>query len=119
MPVVADFAGPTGIRAVANYLKDHHATVTAFYTSNVENYLFREVGAADRFYANVRALPLDSTTTFIRPRIGSPPRIPVGADYRESVASFVNAELCPAIPFLRAHAEGRVRTSGDATSCRH
>ena len=51
-------------------------TVTAFYLSNVEQYLFREIGEADRFYGNVAALPTDSTSMFIRsvPRMGGSSR---------------------------------------------
>jgi len=48
-------------------------TVTAFYVSNVEQYLFRDTGqAAERFYGNLTALPLDSTSSFIRsvPQMG-------------------------------------------------
>src|SRR5215831_3494377 len=66
VPVVGDFAGPKAIRAVAEYLQQRHATVTTFYLSNVEQYLFRSTGAAQRFYENVQALPIDSTSTFIR-----------------------------------------------------
>jgi hypothetical protein len=65
VPVVADFAGPTGIRAVGDYLKQHNLTVQAFYLSNVEQYLFQN-SVADQFYRNVATLPLDSTSTFIR-----------------------------------------------------
>src|SRR5215467_1492277 len=66
VPVVGDFAGPKAIRAVAEYLQQRHATVTTFYLSNVEQYLFRSAGAVERFYENVQALPIDSTSTFIR-----------------------------------------------------
>jgi hypothetical protein len=66
IPVVGDFAGPTAIRAVGEYVKQRHATVTAFYLSNVEQYLFRGAGDAERFYHNVEALPIDSTSAFIR-----------------------------------------------------
>jgi hypothetical protein len=65
VPVVADFAGTTGIRAVADLLKQRGLTVQAFYLSNVEQYLFQN-GVADQFYQNVATLPLDSTSTFIR-----------------------------------------------------
>ena len=40
--------------------------MTTFYLSNVEQYLFRSPGAVERFYENVQALPIDSTSTFIR-----------------------------------------------------
>ena len=66
IPVVGDFAGPKAIRGVGEYLKQRHATVSAFYLSNVEQYLFRGVGDADRFYSNVETLPVDSTSMFIR-----------------------------------------------------
>jgi hypothetical protein len=66
IPVVGDFAGPKAIRGVGEYLKQRHATVSAFYLSNVEQYLFRGVDDADRFYRNVETLPVDSTSTFIR-----------------------------------------------------
>jgi hypothetical protein len=42
--------------------------VTAFYLSNVEQYLFMGENWK-KFYANVAALPLDSKSVFIRPLI--------------------------------------------------
>jgi hypothetical protein len=74
VPVVADFGGPLAIRAVGDYLKQHDATVTAFYTSNVEQYLFMGSDSDRNFYGSVETLPLDSTATFIRavPPAGNP-----------------------------------------------
>jgi hypothetical protein len=66
VPVVGDFAGPKAIRAVADYLKNHRAVVSAFYTSNVEQYLFQQGDDWSRYYKNVSALPIDSTSAFIR-----------------------------------------------------
>ena len=65
VPFVGDFAGPKALRAEAKYLKEHGATVSAFYLSNVEQYLYQD-GIWDSFCANVAALPLDDTSTFIR-----------------------------------------------------
>lgn len=65
VPVVGDFAGPKAIRAVGEYLRQRSMKVSAFYLSNVEQYLFQN-GVADKFYENVGTLPLDSTSTFIR-----------------------------------------------------
>jgi hypothetical protein len=65
VPVVGNFGGPKAIRAVAKYVKDHAAVVSAFYLSNVEMYLYQqELWTA--FCRNVAALPLDDTSTFIR-----------------------------------------------------
>jgi hypothetical protein len=65
VPVVGDFAGSKAIRSVGKYLKDHDAVVGAFYTSNVEQYLFQD-DVWDRYYRNVATLPLDRGSTFIR-----------------------------------------------------
>jgi hypothetical protein len=74
VPVVGNFAGPKALRAVGKYLEARGALVGAFYVSNVEQYLGRD-GALDEFCANVAALPLDDSSTFIRSeRGGFPPR---------------------------------------------
>jgi len=65
VPLVGDFAGPRAIRAVGQYLKDHDTSVTAFYVSNVEQYLTPAV-KLQSFYANVATLPLSPASTFIR-----------------------------------------------------
>src|SRR5205814_2337742 len=65
VPLVGDFGGPKAIRTIGQYLKDHDAKVTAFYLSNVEQYLFQD-SSWRRFYANVATLPMDSTSQFIR-----------------------------------------------------
>jgi hypothetical protein len=66
VPLVGDFAGDKALRAVARYLKDRDATVSVFYTSNVEQYLFQQGDDWSKFYTNVSMLPVDSTSSFIR-----------------------------------------------------
>lgn len=80
VPVVGDFAGPKAIRAVGEYLRKQNLTVTAFYLSNVEQYLFRSPDAPERFYSSVASLPLDNSSTFIRsvPRTGFGPSVIFG-----------------------------------------
>ena len=56
IPVVGDFAGPKTLKAIAGYLRDHSYSVSVFYTSNVEMYLFQS-GSFDAFVRNVEALP--------------------------------------------------------------
>ncbi|HET7631758.1 MAG TPA: hypothetical protein VFK16_05500 [Gemmatimonadaceae bacterium] len=70
VPVVGDFAGSKALRAVGDYVREHGARVSLFYTSNVEQYLFRNPEAWRRFYANVAALPLDPGSLFIRAVFG-------------------------------------------------
>jgi hypothetical protein len=66
VPLVGDFAGTKAIRAVAKYLTDHGATVSTFYTSNVEQYLFQQADDWRHYYSNVATLPLDASSTFLR-----------------------------------------------------
>jgi hypothetical protein len=65
IPVVGDFGGPLAIRRIGDYLRAHGATVSAFYLSNVEQYLDQD-GKAVAFCRSVATLPLDSWSTFIR-----------------------------------------------------
>jgi hypothetical protein len=69
VPVVGNFAGPKAIRAIGRYLKAHNAVVSAFYLSNVEQYLVQD-GIWNNFCQNVATLPLDSSSTFIRSQNG-------------------------------------------------
>ena len=65
VPVVGDFAGPKALRSVGRYIRDHGAVVSAYYVSNVEQYLFQD-GLFDEFARNVATLPVDDKTVFIR-----------------------------------------------------
>jgi len=65
VPVVGDFAGPRALRAVGQYLRARHALVSAFYVSNVEEYL-QQNGVWTAFCQNVASLPIDDATRFIR-----------------------------------------------------
>jgi len=65
VPVVGNFAGPKALRAIGGYLKSSGSTVSVFYTSNVERYLFQD-GIWTDFMTNVAALPLGDESTFIR-----------------------------------------------------
>jgi hypothetical protein len=65
IPVVGDFSGRKALSEVADYLKQKGYTVSAFYTSNVEQYLFAN-GAFSGFVENVRKLPIGPNSLFIR-----------------------------------------------------
>jgi len=65
VPVVGNFGGPKALRAVGKYVREHGATVSAFYLSNVEQYL-RQDGIWGNFCSNVASMPLTDKSTFIR-----------------------------------------------------
>jgi hypothetical protein len=107
VPVVGDFAGPKALRAIGRYVRERQATVSAYYVSNVEQYLFQD-GLFDAFARNVATLPLDPNSTFIRSvsrRFGYPGLL-LGHDGRASA-------LDPIQRFVRDVQAGRVITYGD------
>jgi hypothetical protein len=65
VPVVGNFAGPKALRSVGAWLKQHHAVVSAFYLSNVEQYLNMD-GIWMEFCRNSLELPIDENSQFIR-----------------------------------------------------
>jgi len=65
IPIVGDFAGPKALRAVGSYLRKHEYTVSVFYASNVEQYLF-ESSSFPGFVENVRKLPSTDKSILIR-----------------------------------------------------
>ena len=69
VPVVGDLSGPIALKAIGGYLKETGLSVSAFYVSNVEMYLFRQ-GSFPRFAENVRALPSGASSVLIRSYFG-------------------------------------------------
>ncbi|MBI4460907.1 MAG: hypothetical protein HY648_12735 [Acidobacteria bacterium] len=65
IPLVGDFAGTKALAAVAKYLRKNGYTVSAFYTSNVEQFLYQN-DAFRGFAENVRKLPVTDRSVFIR-----------------------------------------------------
>jgi hypothetical protein len=65
IPVVGDFAGPKALASVGEYLRKNGYTVSAFYTSNVERFLFQN-DVFQAFAENVRKLPIAADSVFIR-----------------------------------------------------
>ncbi len=69
IPVVGNFAGSKALAAVGDYLRKNGYTLTAFYTSNVEQYLFSSE-VFPEFAANVKKLPIGEKSLFIRSATG-------------------------------------------------
>lgn len=108
VPLVGDFAGPRALRSVGRYLKEHGATATAFYTSNVEQYLFQQDEDWKKFYANVAMLPVDGTSTFIRSVSNRGFRFRSANPGRRAMPL-----LCQMADLLKAFDAGRIVTYSD------
>jgi len=105
VPVVGNFAGPKALRAVGGYLRQHNATVSAFYTSNVEMYLFQQGDDWKKFYGNVATLPVTEQSTFIRSVSNRGMRFQFRNNARGARAS---TRLTPIADLIRAYRAGRI-----------
>jgi hypothetical protein len=65
IPVVGDLGGPSALAAVGREIATQHEQLSAFYTSNVEYYLFRS-GSFSRFLQNLTRIPRNRGAVIIR-----------------------------------------------------
>jgi hypothetical protein len=107
IPLVGDFAGDKTLRVVARYLREQRLTVKAFYTSDVEQYLFSKGDAWERFFGNVAELPIDERSTFIRSVNRGFRYLPGHPGLRGET------RLCRIAAVLQAFGEGGIRSYDD------
>ena len=69
IPVVGDLSGPSALASIARLLGSRGARLSAFYTSNVEFYLYGQ-GTFPRFVANLELLPRTKSSVIIRSVFG-------------------------------------------------
>jgi hypothetical protein len=69
IPVTGNAAGPTALRALGDEIRARGLVVSAIYTSNVEQYLFRD-GWFNAFAENMKSLPRNEKTVIIRSLFG-------------------------------------------------
>jgi hypothetical protein len=103
VPVTGDFGGAKALRAIGAYLKKEGGTVSGFYVSNVEQYLFQD-GKNTAFYDNVATLPLSDTSVFIRP-------------YSLRRGGGTTQSLCSITRFLGVVSAGRISSNNEALAC--
>jgi hypothetical protein len=70
VPIIGNVAGSTAMRSIARYATENNLVVSAFYLSNVEQYLIQRDQGFDRYVANVRALPHNAQSVIIRSYFG-------------------------------------------------
>jgi hypothetical protein len=76
IPMVGDFAGKKAMPALAKHLHAEGLTVSAFYVSNVEQYLLAD-GLWGQWQKNVAALPINDESVFIRAYLDQGKRHPL------------------------------------------
>ena len=99
--VSGDFGGPKALRAIGAYIREHGSTLSAFYVSNVEQYLFMD-GKQQAFFDNVALMPLTDKSVFIRPY---------------AMRKSVGPPLCGITGFLKAVKGGRIYSNNEALAC--
>lgn len=110
IPLVGDFAGETTFSRLGRLLKEHSAVVSAFYVSNVEFYLFRQ-RKWGKFVDNVRHLPIDEHSVFIRAYANLNRPHPQMVDDHITVTLVQNIER-----FLESERAGRYQTLWDVVT---
>ena len=106
VPIVGNFAGPKALRSVGRFVRGRGAAVTAFYVSNVEQYLFQDRIWPD-FARNLASLPMDATSTIIRACF-------TRCQFTGGTRSVTL--LDPMLPLVRDAEAGRVPTYSDVLS---
>jgi hypothetical protein len=107
VPIVGDLTGNGALAAVAKFLTATNRQVSAFYTSNVEFYLF-QYGTFPRFVANLARLPHQPGSLIVRSVFPSG-RAPAAMSPGYNSASLTQ----PIQVLLDGYAQGRYRQYGE------
>ena len=109
VPVVGNVAGDRALKEIARYLAERGLIVSAFYLSNVEQYLMRD-GTFGGFAANLKLLPRDSKSVIIRSFFGAP----FGSGHPLNVAGHTSTQLLQTFDSLIAdYDKGTLRSYFD------
>ena len=110
IPIVGDFAGNQAFRRLGRFLDSRRQTVTTFYVSNVEFYLFRQ-RKWSAFVDNVKQLPTSESSVFIRAYANLHRPHPAMVDDHITISLVQNIHT-----FLRSARDGRYRTLWDVVT---
>ncbi len=109
IPVVGDLSGDHALVAIGQVIAERGEVVSAFYTSNVEFYLWRD-GSFDRFVDNVTRIPHDEMGVIIRSFFGGNFRY----THPQAVPGYYSTQLLQTIESLvTEYASGGIRTYFD------
>jgi hypothetical protein len=106
IPVVGDLSGPHAVAAIGQLMAQRGERLSAFYVSNVENYLFRD-GAYARYVENLKRLPRSDRSLIVRAIFG-------GYSLPESAPGYYSTSTVQNLNELLANcAAGRCRSYND------
>ena len=100
VPVVGDLAGDHALAAIGREISNRGLVISAFYVSNVEQYLMRD-GVFDRFATTTAELPFDRRSVIIRSYFGR------GWPHRDNIPGYYATQLLERIAdFANQHKNG-------------
>jgi hypothetical protein len=106
VPVVGDLAGPHAVAAIGQLMTERGQRLSAFYVSNVENYLFQN-GSYARYVENLKRLPHSDRSLIIRAIFG-------GYSLPESAPGYYSTSTVQTLnELLAACAAGKCRSYYD------
>jgi hypothetical protein len=106
IPVVGDLSGPHAVAAIGQLMTQRGERLSAFYVSNVENYLFRD-GAYARYVDNLKRLPRSDRSLIIRAIFG-------GYSLPDSAPGYYSTSTVQSVNDLLANcAAGKCRSYND------
>lgn len=106
VPVVGNLAGTHALAAIGRLVRQRGERVSAFYTSNVEDYLLRD-GSFAQYARTVAALPRDRRSMIIRSYFNGN----FGASHPESVPGYFSTQLLQTMDaFVADVADGGYRS---------
>jgi hypothetical protein len=114
IPVVGDLAGDHALAAIGRDMARRGLTLSAFYTSNVEFYLWGD-GTFDRFARTVAALPHDRRSVLVRSCFG----YACGPAHPDAVPGHYSVQSAQAVDdFLAARRAGEVGSYAELVRAR-
>ena len=109
IPVTGNVAGDRAMAAIARYIATHGFKVSAFYLSNVEQYLLTRDGGFAAYERNVDALPRDAQSVIIRSYFGR-----FGRSHPLAVPGHNSTSMIETIDsFVRRYRAGQIATYAD------
>jgi hypothetical protein len=90
IPVVGNLSGPSALASIGSFMKQRGDTLSAFYASNVEFYLFGE-GSFRDFVTNLRRVPHTNHSLIIRSVFGRWRSGDGSSSHTQSVAAMLDA----------------------------
>ena len=85
VPVVGDLGGPRALLAIGTYMKQRGDKLSAFYSSNAEDYVMRD-GKFPTYVRSIASLPRDASSVVIRSYFG-------GGNHAENVVGYYSTQL--------------------------